>query len=246
FPYLENFETDDGGWYSGGVNNSWAFGTPSSSKINRAASGANAWKTNLTGSHNGNELSYLYSPCYDLTGLSNPQLSFSVAIDIEDCGDADPQDDPNELCDGAYVEYSTDGVNWTRLGAKGEGTNWYNKGFTSNHLWAVQDYTRWHVATISLPVVSNLRIRFVLASDPFVNFEGIAVDDIHIYDSVYSIYDGAPFTSNEINQSSVNGSSWIDFTDGGGLIASINPNGEDLGSTDARVFINTGPVRISS
>src|SRR5690606_35995254 len=98
----------------------------------------------------------------------------------------------------------------------------------------------------SLPVVSNLRIRFVLASDPFVNFEGIAVDDIHIYDSVYSIYDGAPFTSNEINQSSVNGSSWIDFTDGGGLIASINPNGEDLGSTDARVFINTGPVRISS
>lgn len=247
FPYLENFESGDGGWYSGGVNNSWAFGTPSSPKIDRAASGTNAWKTNLSGSHNGDELSYLYSPCYDLSGLARPQLSFSLALDIEDCGDADPQDDDNELCDGAYVEYSTDGINWSRLGAKGEGTNWYNKAFTNNHLWAVHDYTRWHVATISLPQgISNLRLRFVLASDPFLNREGIAIDDIHIYDSVFSIYDGPPYTSNSVNQSTVNGSGWIDFTDGGELIASINPDGQNLGSTDARAYINTGGVRISS
>ena len=247
FPFLENFESGVNSWYSAGSNNSWAFGTPASSKIDGAASGQNAWKTNLAGSHNGNELSYLYSPCFDVSGMSNPQLSFSLALDLEDCGDADPQDDDNELCDGAYVEYSADGITWTRLGSKNEGTNWYNKAYTNNHLWSVQDYTRWHVATISLPAgLTNLRLRFVLMSDPFINREGIAVDDIHIYDSVYSIYEGSPFTSNEVNEPTVNGTSWIDFTDGGELIASINPNGQDLGSTLAKVFINTGDVRTSS
>ena len=125
------------------------------------------------------------------------------------------------------MEYSADGSTWTRLGAYGQGTNWYNKNYSGNNLWSVQDYTRWHVATIPLPTGYNhLRLRFVVTSDPFVNREGIAVDDIHIYDNVYGIYDGPPYTTNTINQATVNGNNWIDFTDGGKLdvAASINPN----------------------
>jgi hypothetical protein len=237
FPYLQNFESNDGGWYSRGKNDSWEYGTPSSTKVNRAASGAKAWKTNLTGSYKDQQLSYLYSPCFNITGMTNPTLSLSIALDLEDCGP--------DLCDGAYMEYSPDGITWTRLGAYGQGTNWYNKNFTNPNkdVWSEQDYTNWHVATIPLPAgYSQLRLRFVIASDPFVNREGIAVDDIHIYDNVYGIYSGPPYTSNTINQA-VSGSNWIHFTDGGKLIASVNPNGQNLGSTNARVYINTLAVR---
>ncbi len=74
--------------------------------------------------------------------MTNPTLSLSIALDLEDCG--------STLCDGAYVEYSSDGKTWTRLGANGQGTNWYNKNYSGNSLWSIQDYTRWHVATIPL------------------------------------------------------------------------------------------------
>ncbi len=241
FPYLENFEAGDGYWYTAGKNNSWEYGTPSSSKISRAASGSRAWKTNLAGTYKDQQLSYLYSPCFNITGMTNPTLSLSIALDLEDCG--------GTFCDGAYMEYSTDGSSWTRLGAYNQGTNWYNKNYAGNNLWSVQNYTRWHVATIPLPTgpaYDHLRLRFVVNSDPFVNREGIAIDDIHIYDNVYGIYDGVPYTSNTVNQPTVNGSNWIDFTDGGKLIASVNPNGRDLGSTDARVYIYTGAVRTNS
>jgi hypothetical protein len=126
----------------------------------------------------------------------------------------------------------------------GQGTNWYDKAYTSNHLWSVQDYTNWHAATIPLPTGYNrLRIRFVITTDPYVNREGVAIDDIHIYDNIYGIYDGPPYTSNTINQPSVSGNGWIDFTDGGKLIASVNPNNQNLGSTNTRVYINTSAVR---
>ena len=40
--------------------------------------------------------------------MTNPTLSFSIALDLEDCG--------GTFCDGAYIEYSADGITWTRLG----------------------------------------------------------------------------------------------------------------------------------
>ncbi len=239
FPYLQNFETGDGSWYVSGKTPSWQYGTPASAKLNRAASGSKAWKTNLTGNHNGLEKSYLNSPCFDISGMTNPRLSFSVALDLEDCGAG--------TCDAAYVEYSVDGKTWSRLGAQGKGTNWYNKNYTNNNVWSIQDYTRWHVATIPLPASTDLlRLRFVLESDPFVNREGIAIDDIHIYDSIYSIYDGPPYTSAISSQAVVNGNNWIDFVTGGKLIASINPNGQNMGSTDVQAYIHTGAVRTNN
>jgi hypothetical protein len=236
FPYLQNFESGAASWFADGRNSSWEYGTPASTNINRAASGSKAWKTTLTGNYNDDELSYLYSPCFDVTGLTNPTLSVSIALDLEDCG--------GTLCDGAYVEYSADGVTWSRLGTMGAGTNWYNRNYAGNQLWSVQSYTRWHVATIPLPTgLNRLRLRFVITSDPFVSFEGVALDDIHIYSNPNGIYTGPPDNSSPITQPAVNGTSWIDFTDGGRLVASINPNGQNLGSTDAQAFINTGAIR---
>jgi len=237
FPYLENFETGNGSWYSGGKNISWEYGTPASYKITRAASGTRAWKTRIAGTYSDLEYSYLYSPCFNISGMSVPTLSFSVALDFEDCGAG--------FCDGAYVEYSADGKTWSRLGANGQGTNWYNKAYSGNHLWSVQNYTRWHVATIPLPTgLTQLRLRFVVRSDGSVNRDGMAVDDIHIYDNIYGIYDG-PTMASPVNQNITGSSSWVDFTSGGKLVASVL-SANSMGSTDVQAYINTAAVRFNS
>ena len=237
FPHLENFENGSGNWYSGGKNSSWEFGTPGSVKINKAASGVNAWKTRMIGNYNDNEISYLYSPCYDLSGMTNPALSFMVALDLENCG--------NTFCDGVYVEYSEDGKTWSRLGTVSAGTNWYNKKYENTQLWSVENYTRWHVVTTSLPTgVSRLRLRVVVNSDPFVNFEGIAIDDIHIYEKTREIYDGMTI-ANPVNQNITGGTSWVDFIEhvSGKLVASIQPNNQSIGSTNLQSFINNSGIR---
>jgi hypothetical protein len=232
FPYLENFESSDGNWYAGGTNSSWEYGTPLSTKINRAASGAKAWKTRLLGNYNDNELSYLYSPCIDVTGMSKPTLSFSVAMDLEDCG--------ANICDAAWVEFSVDGITWYNLGTTGNTTNWYNK--SSVQVWSTQTAYKWHVATAPLPTGANrLRLRFVMNSDPGVTREGLAIDDIHIYDNTRGIYDSISLAAPIVT--SVSGSNWIDFTAGGKLFASVLPSGQDLGNTAAQVFIANGKSR---
>ena len=244
FPSLENFESNEGSWYTSGKLSSWEYGTPSSIKITRAASGSKAWKTRLNGTYNDNELSYLNSPCYNVSTMANPTLSFSVAFDIEDCGGV--------MCDGAYVEYSTDGNTWSRLGANGQGTNWYNKSFVSNNLWALEDYARWHVATIPLsvtgvPVVNmtQMRFRFVMNSDQALNKDGIAIDDIHIYDNTAGIYDGATMGA-PVTQNIPGGTGWVNFTSGSKLVASVNSPVVNMGSTSVQAFINPGSVRYTS
>jgi len=245
-PYLQDFESGDGSWYVLEATSSWEYGTPASYKIKRAASGTKAWKTKLAGNYRDYEYGFLYSPCFNVSTVTNPTLSFSLALDIEDCGAS--------VCDGAYVEYSLDGKNWTRLGANGQGTNWYNKNYVSNNMWSAQNYDRWHVATIPLSVIpvpvaqmTQIRFRFGMFSDPEVNREGMAVDDIHIYSNPYGIYDQTG-TSPLVNQAAVSGTGWIDFVESGTskLIASVNPNGQNMGSTDVQSYVFTGPVRTNS
>lgn len=224
FPYLEGFESGDGYWYSGGLNSSWQYGTPASPKIHKAANGSKAWKTNLTGLYNNLETSYLYSPCFDISSLSHPMLSFSMASDIENCG--------GTLCDAAIVEYSFDGVYWSLLGLNGQGTNWYNE--LNFQLWNLQNDTRWHVASIPLPASTQaLRLRFSFHSDQGTTREGIAVDDIHIYDLVNPIYDGTtvgPVTS------PVNANQWVDFVSSGMILGSVRASSNALGNTDMSLY----------
>ncbi len=104
------------------------------------------------------------------------------------------------------------------------------------------------MATTALPTTNNrnIRFRFVINSDPGVTKEGIAIDDIHVYDDVNGIYD-VTGTSPVVNQN-VSGTSWIHFIEpvSGKIIASINPNNQNMGSTDVQSYIYSGPVRINS
>jgi hypothetical protein len=235
FPYLENFENNNGYWYGKGINNSWQHGKPVSALVNTAASGSNIWKTNLAGGHNDKEESYLYSPCFKVDGMSVPTLSFSLAIDLEYC-------DPTP-CDIAYLEYSGNGGAWTRLGASGQGTNWYDRTYSGKGAWSKENDLRWRVATIPLPTgFTDLKIRFVMLSDGFTNREGIALDDIHLYDKINGIYDEGTMGS-AVSQVVSGGDNWINFTQSGKLVASVYPNGQDLGNTEVQTYINANVVR---
>ena len=227
FPYLQGFESDSGNFYAGGLNSSWQWGTPSKPVIYKAANGKKAWVTNLTGNYNDNENSYLYSPCFDISSLVHPMLSFSHIYQVE-------QD-----FDYTWVEYSNDGINWQKLGAYGSGTNWYDD--SASQSWNISD-TRWHVASIDIPTTGNIvHFRWAMSSDAGVTYDGVGIDDVHIFDKA-AIYTGTSLTG--ITQN-VSGNNWIDFTDtAGNKIVSINPAGMDLGTTTVQVYAYTGKVRV--
>lgn len=205
FPYIEHFEGNHF-WFKQGKNSSWEIGQPNSLLWNDAPSGSRAWVTNLSGNYNNNERSFLYSPCFDWQSLNNPFLSFSFAMDIEDCG--------NQVCDYAFVEFSQDGINWNRLGSKNVGFNWYQKeiGFTGKN-------ARWHVATCPLPKLnSSAKFRVVFVSDQGTSHEGLAIDDFHIYDAANEIAittESSTFVSSSLNN-------WQDFISENQIVASLN------------------------
>lgn len=229
YPYLEGFEANNGNWYTNGTNSSWQWGTPTKTFINKAANGNNSWTTNLTGDHNNDELSYLYSPCFDLSGLTTPVLSFSHILDIEFGFDYN------------WVEYSTDGgLAWQKLGPGPGTTNWYDD--VPNKRWK-QSNTKWHVASIDVPTNgSSVRFRIAMSADAGVTQEGIGIDDIHVFDKA-GIYTGADVSA---APQAVSGNNWFHFTSGGKRIVSLNPNNNNLGATSADVYFNVGPVRSSS
>ncbi|MGK0387523.1 MAG: subtilisin family serine protease [Maribacter sp.] len=236
YPYLEDFETDHGDWITYGKNNSWAWGTPSNIIINRAAKGINAWTTNPGDNYNNVELSYLTSPCFDLSSITNPVFAFAFNLDIEDANDGFG----SPFYDIARVEYSTNGRTWTTLGTNGSGHNWYNNYMGENAWDDTKGY--WHSASHTIPVTSSrVYFRFVFDSDGFVTQEGLSVDNISIYEAE-DIYNGA---NTNVTQS-VSGTDWLHFESGGNRIISINPNGNNLGSTSANVYINTGTLRDDS
>jgi hypothetical protein len=223
FPYLENFESGDGNYYTDGINDTWQYGTPASAKIYKAASGTHAWKTNLSGHYANMCAAYLYSPCFDISGLSNPMFSCSFAMQIENCGDI--------LCDAGYIEYSYDGQSWTKLGSSDSGTNWYDSSF---NVWNEEGNTRWHVVSIALPQSTvPIRLRFVLKSDEGTNFDGMAVDDIHIYNKEYPSYDGP---SNYVILPQVQANVWNSFATGDGLFCQIEPTTNTLGVVNVTVY----------
>ena len=173
-PYLEGFESGQGGWVTYGANTSWAHGTPAGTFITSAASGNNAWVTNLTGDYNNSELSYIESPCMDFSSLtSDPVLYFDHIYNTESC------------CDEGWVEFSTDaGATWTKLVDNGNAQEWYNDGF--NQWWdgnSSAGSANWVNASnvlSGLAGVPDVKIRFVFQSDGSVTNDGFGVDNINI------------------------------------------------------------------
>lgn len=166
--YQEDFEATNGGWTTGGTASSWEWGRPSDTIISRAATGVNAWVTNLDGDYNNNETSYIESPPIDLRGAtSDPVLAFSHIYETE------------SIFDEGWAEISIDGGPFTKLGSAGTGTNWYNDA--ANDWWDTSSGGAWRLASTTLTGAAgenNVRIRFTLQTDVSGPREGFGVDDI--------------------------------------------------------------------
>jgi hypothetical protein len=195
FPYSEDFESGPGGWTSGGTSSSWELGLPAGPIIVAApTTGLNSWVTNLTDFYNSNERSYVISPCFDFTSMSNPAVAFDIWWDIESGFFFGPTD-------GAIMQYSLDGgSSWTRVGNFGEPINWYNysdigsapgdepfpaPGWSGNTGSGDGSFT-WIRAQHNLDGLaglSSVRLRIAFASDGFGNFDGIAFDNFGIQDA---------------------------------------------------------------
>jgi hypothetical protein len=172
-PYSQDFESGPAGFLATGQNSSWAHGNPASWYITNAASGTKAWKTTLRGSYNAREKSYLYTPCFNISGMSAPVVSFALAYQLEDCRSS------GVVCDAAWMEYSLDGQTWNKLGAFGQGENWYD--YEPAQVWMRSDQPGWRRARMNLPQhEGTIRFRFVLESDDGVNRDGLAIDDFSI------------------------------------------------------------------
>lgn len=122
YPYTQDFEASNGGWFSGGTNSSWAWGIVRKNVITQAASGTNCWVTGglADSQYNNGEYSYIQSPCFDLSSLTNPYLSVKIFWETEN------------RYDGASMQYSIDsGKTFMPLGTYAAGQscpydNWFN------------------------------------------------------------------------------------------------------------------------
>jgi Secretion system C-terminal sorting domain len=176
-PYNQNFEVWSGGWRvnTASTRSTWQFGVPRGDIIKSAASGRNAWVTNLSGSHASGERSFLDLPCIDFStiGTTNPVLECSINYDIE-------------RNDGAWFEISTDGARtWSRLGVRGQGLNWYNSsnGTFGGDLWTGRS-NGWITARFPLSGVAgrnDVRIRLVFRANETIESEGFGIDNVRIY-----------------------------------------------------------------
>jgi hypothetical protein len=184
FPYHQNFEAGQGGWFPVGANSTWAYGTPNKTVIQGASSGQKAWTTGgLTGDYVNNENSQLEGPCFDLSALPAPWFGTDIWWNAE------------FSWDGAVLQSSIDnGVTWVRVGAYGDPYNWYNDNTIDanpggqNNGWtgrnSSQDgsgaYVRAVHSLANLSANTEVLLRLAFATDGSVIDDGIAFDDITI------------------------------------------------------------------
>ncbi len=187
-PYTEGFENGNGGWIAGGTNSSWAIGTPAKAVINSAGAGSNSYVTGLTGTYNASENSHVTSPCFNFTGLGDPDFEMKVWWNSEGGWD------------GAVLQSSIDGgTTWANVGALNDPNNWYNDASLDGRAggqdigWAgtgTASSGGWVTAKHKLTGLggqSSVQLRIAFGSDASVHYDGFAFDDIRIGDNTNNL-----------------------------------------------------------
>ncbi|MDD2477234.1 MAG: T9SS type A sorting domain-containing protein, partial [Dysgonamonadaceae bacterium] len=173
--YLESFETGDGGWIAYGTNSTLDLAMPANTLINSAGDGDYAWVTNATGFNHPSEVSYLESPCFDFTSLSNPKIKAMI------------QYETTQMLANFSLEYTIDnGIQWDTVEAGLVAENWYGGGLISIGTWSGSS-EGWVLASTDIPQVAgqaSVKFRFVFNNGTFSmnDTEGVAIDLINIYD----------------------------------------------------------------
>ena len=179
YPYNQDFEANDGGWFATGDNNSWAYGTPAGTVIDTAAGGTKAWVTNLIGNYNTSESSYLQSPCFDFSTLLDPDVEFDIWWNT------------NFTSGVTNLAYSINGgATWIPVGNGNSGiSNWFNYGGNTTSLsqpgWQGNPGSGgWLRAKHNLAFLAgeanvSFRIQFYSSTSTIVR-EGVGIDNFII------------------------------------------------------------------
>ena len=173
--YTESFEAGNGGWMAFGENSTMELAMPANTLINAAAEGDYAWVTNATGNNSSNELSFLESPCFDFSGLTNPVLKAMV------------QYETTQLTTNFFVSYTIDGgATWDTINAGLASTNWYGTDMLGFGTWSGSS-EGWIQVSTDVPELAgqaDVKLRFVFDNGDFAigETEGVAIDMINISD----------------------------------------------------------------
>ncbi len=170
---INPFESSANQWLTVDNTNSWQIGTPLTPILGSA--GNTGYVTTLNANYPDNSISYLNSPCYDLTSYSSAILKFDMLFSLETDYDV------------LYVEYTTNqGNTWQVLGTADD-PNWYNSSFDQNVLtigkqWTgtnstLKEYS--HDVTF-LTNQNNVSFRFTFLTDQSVTSEGVLIDNFRI------------------------------------------------------------------
>ncbi len=174
-----DFDSSDDGWAGTG----WARDNSSFTGY-----GTNHWHTDPFNNYGNNTTSTITSSTISLSSKSNLKLQFDVRYNTENG------------YDGLKIEYSADnGSSWNSLGSSAEGTNWYNDASVSalsSAGWTNFNYTNdWETAAIELPGAlennSQVKFRFIFASDGSLTDDGVAFDNFEIYEYATPVPDPA-------------------------------------------------------
>jgi hypothetical protein len=182
--YFEDFEKGVAGWYSYDVNNesfsanSWTYGEPGQG-FSGAASGTNAWYTNIETSPAPAEKSWVTGPCFDFRDTKRPMIKLGIWRLFD------------QAREGAVLQYTLDNAEtWLNVGDLNDGINWYNeynipvKPGDNSVGWSRTADNNWREARHELDNLrgkTNVQFRIAYASDgTAINNNGIAFDDIWI------------------------------------------------------------------
>jgi hypothetical protein len=177
-PYLMSQVDNEKGFWSvedQKGNSTWEFNKPTTPIL---GSEDFAWVTNANGLYASNDLSYVNSPCLDISNIVSPVISLDYKINTQ------------RAADGAALQYSEDGVTWFTLGATQSGKFWFNEvGIPlggNNQAWSgelINETEDWFEAKHRLDVINNkqkVRFRIAFYSGQETELEGFAFKDVRI------------------------------------------------------------------
>ncbi|MCZ7605609.1 MAG: putative Ig domain-containing protein [Planctomycetota bacterium] len=185
--YAEDFESGGANWLTGGASASiWELGTPSVVGPTAAHSGSSCWGTVIAGNYGANNLqAYLFSPLLELTGTTQPTVSFFHYMNAEDTWDGGALQ--ISVNGGAYVTlaqgdpgFLLNGPNDTDVdGCADEVDGWSGNPTGSGWAQVVIDLLTLTSATVTN--TDTIRFRFWFGSDGFSNaFPGWYIDDFAV------------------------------------------------------------------
>ena len=213
--FFDNMESGSSNWQTGGINNVWQLGTPTSGPGN-AYSGTKVWATNLNGNYPNNMNAWIRTlNQISLSGVTTVTLEFYHWFNSE------------ANWDYGYVQISTNGGNtWTTVGDTYTG----NLGG-----WSLQ--TR----DLTPYVGTNILLRFRLFSDFSITAPGWYIDDVRVSGSsgsssndIYYNYIAGNFYGIYISKSSSNSITYnlISSNSNYGLYITTSSSGNQIHHND--------------